>query len=226
MSRIGMDTRHGRVAVRTADAGELDQLARVWYDAWQDAHAAIVPAALTRLRTLESFRVRLLADLQHIRVVGPIGDPVAFSIVKGDELYQLFVAAPVRGLGVALSLLEDAEARLAARGVERAWLACAIGKRPCRALLRKTRLAPRRDGRQYPRDHEWHIPAGRLALREEAAATCLNSSVADVTVPLHCGHAVEIPRRFTCQAPGRDLGKKGSSCDEDSSACPFWPSAL
>jgi hypothetical protein len=30
------------------------------------------------------------------------------------------------------------------------------------------------------------------------------------------GHAVDTPRRFTCQAPGRDLGKKGSSCDEDS----------
>src|SRR6186997_2142652 len=87
MSQTNMETRRGRVAVRPADAGELDQLARVWYDAWQDAHAAIVPAALTRLRTLESFRVRLQADLQHIRVVGPAGDPVAFSIVKGDELY-------------------------------------------------------------------------------------------------------------------------------------------
>ena len=127
MSQTGIDTRRGRVAVRTADAGELDQLAKVWYDAWQDAHAAIVPAALTRLRTLESFRGRLQADLQHIRVVGPIGDPIAFSLVKGDELYQLFVAAPARGLGVAVALLEDAEARLAARGVETAWLACAIG---------------------------------------------------------------------------------------------------
>ena len=92
----------------------------------QDAHAAIVPAALTRLRTLESFRSRLQADLPHIRVVGPIGVPVAFTIVKGDELYQLFVAAPARGSGVAVALLEDAEARLAARGVETAWLACAI----------------------------------------------------------------------------------------------------
>ena len=95
MSQTSLDTRRGRVAVRTADAGELGQLARVWYEnAWQDAHAAIVPAALARLRTLESFRVRLQADLQHIRVVGPVGDPVAFSIVKGDELYQLFVRGP------------------------------------------------------------------------------------------------------------------------------------
>ena len=122
-----MDTRRGEVAVRTADPGELDQLARVWYDGWQDAHAAIVPAELTRLRTLESFRLRLHADLQQIRVVGPIGDPAAFTIVKGDELYQLFVAAPARGSGVAVALIDDAEARLAASGVATAWLAGAIG---------------------------------------------------------------------------------------------------
>ncbi len=39
-----MATRRDDAAVRTADAGELDRLAKVRYDAWQDAHAAIVPA--------------------------------------------------------------------------------------------------------------------------------------------------------------------------------------
>ena len=133
--RPGLDTRRGRVAVRTADAGELDQLARVWYDAWQDAHAAIVPAALTRLRTLESFRGRLQADLQHIRVVGPIGDPIAFSLVKGDELYQLFVAAPARGLGVAVALLEDAESATGREGRGDGVAGMRDWQRPRRALL-------------------------------------------------------------------------------------------
>jgi GNAT superfamily N-acetyltransferase len=113
--------------VRAAEAVELDQLAQLWYDGWRDAHLLVVPAELARMRTLESFRERLQAALADVRVVGPVGAPVGFSIVKGDELYQLFVSAPSRGSGVAAVLIDDAEAQLAAKGVETAWLACAIG---------------------------------------------------------------------------------------------------
>jgi ribosomal protein S18 acetylase RimI-like enzyme len=42
-------------------------------------------------------------------------------------LYQLFVSPHARGSGVAAALIADAEARLAERGVQTAWLACAIG---------------------------------------------------------------------------------------------------
>jgi ribosomal protein S18 acetylase RimI-like enzyme len=113
--------------VRPAEDGEVDHLAQVWYDGWQDAHAQILPAELRRLRTLESFRERLRAALSDIRAVGPPGAPVGFCIVKEDELYQLYVSAQSRGSGVAAALIADAEARLAAAGVATAWLACAIG---------------------------------------------------------------------------------------------------
>jgi GNAT superfamily N-acetyltransferase len=113
--------------VRAAEEGEIDLLARIWYDGWQDAHARIVPAELTRLRTLESFRERLRAALPNVRVVGPSGEPVGFCIVQGNELYQLFVTARSRGSGVAAALIADAEARLADSGAGTAWLACAIG---------------------------------------------------------------------------------------------------
>jgi GNAT superfamily N-acetyltransferase len=113
--------------VRAAEEAEIDHLARVWFDGWRDAHEQIVPVELTRLRTLESFGTRLRSDLQHIRVVGPFGVQVGFCIVKGDELYQLFVSASSRGSGVAAALIEDAEARLSEGGVKTAWLACAIG---------------------------------------------------------------------------------------------------
>jgi GNAT superfamily N-acetyltransferase len=113
--------------VRPAEEREIDHLAKVWYDGWQDAHARILPAELTRIRTLESFRDRLEAALPDVRVVGPFPTPVGFCIVKGDELYQLYVSAPARGSGVAAALVADAEARLAEGGVEIAWLACAIG---------------------------------------------------------------------------------------------------
>jgi GNAT superfamily N-acetyltransferase len=112
---------------RDASEQELDQLAQLWFDGWHDSHARIVPAGLTQLRTLESFRDRLQAALPSIRVVGAPLAPLGFSILKDDELYQLFVSAPARGTGVAATLIADAEARLAANGVKTAWLACAIG---------------------------------------------------------------------------------------------------
>ena len=108
---------------------DIDPLAQLWSDGWRDAHAEIVPPQLTRLRTVASFRDRLQAALPTIRVVGPPGAPIGFSIVKGDELYQLFVSAEARGSGVAVILIDDAEARLWTSGVRTAWLACAIGNR-------------------------------------------------------------------------------------------------
>lgn len=113
--------------VRAAEEHELDRLARIWYQGWLDAHAEIVPAELKRVRTFESFGPRLESLLPDVRVVGPVGAPVGLSIIKDDELYQLYVSADARGSGVAAALIADAEARLADRGFETAWLACAIG---------------------------------------------------------------------------------------------------
>ena len=115
------------IQVRAAVESELDQLAQVWFDGWHEAHAAIVPPALTRVRTLPNFRERLRAVLPHTRTIGEVGTPHGFCVVKDDEVYQLFVSRQARGTGVAAALLADAEARLAAYGVVTAWLACAIG---------------------------------------------------------------------------------------------------
>jgi GNAT superfamily N-acetyltransferase len=113
--------------VRSAERREVDALARIWYDGWQDAHAELLPAELAQLRTLESFRDRLQAALHDVRVVGAGGEPDGFSMTKEDELYQLYVSATSRGGAVAAALLADAEDRIARSGVRTAWLACAIG---------------------------------------------------------------------------------------------------
>lgn len=113
--------------VRCAVDDEIGTLAQLWFDGWQNAHAAILPAELARLRTPQSFEERLAKGLAEVRVVGPIGAPLGFCMLKEDELYQLFVSAQARGTGVAAALIDDGEIRLTTKGVETAWLSCAIG---------------------------------------------------------------------------------------------------
>ena len=115
------------MTARSADPSETGALARLWYDGWQDAHAAILPPALARARTRESFAERMAAALADVRVIGPQGTPLGFAMLKGDELNQFYVASEARGAGVAAALMADVETQLSARGVETAWLACAIG---------------------------------------------------------------------------------------------------
>lgn len=113
--------------VRKPARSDVDRLAKIWYEGWKDAHARLLPPELARYRTRERFRERLERHLTTVRVAGPPGAPLGFCMIRGDELYQLYVAAPARGRGVAAALLAEAEARLAASDVQTAWLACAIG---------------------------------------------------------------------------------------------------
>lgn len=113
--------------IRPARESDVDRLAQIWLQGWRDGHLDIVPAALARLRTLDSFRDRLRAALTDVRVAISSGQLVGFVMFKGDEVYQFFVADEARGSGVAAELMDDAERQLAAGGVSTAWLACAIG---------------------------------------------------------------------------------------------------
>ena len=115
------------MGVRAARDHDAEPLARLWWAGWHDAHAAITPPELVRLRTLENFRDRMQAALRAVRTLGPLGEPAGFHYLKGDELNQFYVDAEARGSGVAAALMADAETRLSAQGVEIAWLACAIG---------------------------------------------------------------------------------------------------
>ena len=127
--------------VREAEEHEVDALARIWYDGWNDAHAQIVPAELKRIRTLESFAERMRAALANVRVAGPPGAPVGFHMLKNDELYQLYVAAQSRGFGSGRGV--DCRRRSSTR---RCWsrnrLACVRDwKRSRREVLREEWLA-------------------------------------------------------------------------------------
>jgi len=115
------------MTVRDAEASEIHQLAKIWFDGWRDAHARLLPEELAWLRTLESFAQRLMAALDRVRVAGPADAPIGFCLTKGSEVNQLYVCSQARGSGVAAALILDAERRLSAEGVPKAWLACAIG---------------------------------------------------------------------------------------------------
>jgi GNAT superfamily N-acetyltransferase len=113
--------------VRPAEPDDLDALARLWFDVWQDSHAPLMPEELRKLRTLESFRERLEHMREDTRVIGPLGAPIGFCAIKSDELYQMYVSNAAQGTGAAATLMADAEARLRANGVKTTWLSCAIG---------------------------------------------------------------------------------------------------
>jgi hypothetical protein len=54
------------MTARPADRSETNVLTRLWYDGWQDGHAAVVPDALRRTRTLEDFAKRMSAHLADV----------------------------------------------------------------------------------------------------------------------------------------------------------------
>jgi GNAT superfamily N-acetyltransferase len=113
--------------VRHAEESEVDRLATIWHEGWHEAHAHLLPEELARDRTLASMRARMTAGLASVRVVGPVGAPIGFSMTKEDQLFQLFVAPAGRGTGAAATLVADVEARMREAGVPVVWLACAIG---------------------------------------------------------------------------------------------------
>ena len=71
--------------VRTADETEIDHLAKLWFDGWRDAHQLIVPAELTRRRTLASFRDRMSAGIADVRAIGAPGAATGFAMLKGTS---------------------------------------------------------------------------------------------------------------------------------------------
>ena len=113
--------------VRPAEPDDLDALARLWFEVWTASHAPMMPEALIKLRTLESFHERLAHMIDDVRVIGPLGAPIGFCAIKDDELYQMFVSAAAQGTGAAAVLMADGEARLKTNGVRTTWLSCAIG---------------------------------------------------------------------------------------------------
>ena len=114
--------------MRPLGPADIPPLARLWHQGWRDGHLASASAGLARARRLESFLARLeAAPAGEIQVTGPEGKPSGFFWLKGSCLDQFYVDPALRGQGLAMPLIAAAEARLAAAGVETAWLLCVVG---------------------------------------------------------------------------------------------------
>lgn len=111
--------------VRRATSADMVPLAALWHETWHEAHSAIVPAALTELRTPKSFADRLQGAGDRLRIAGPKGAPLGLCILKDDRIDQIYVAAGARGTGLARVLLRDGTTRLQAAGTRLAELDCA-----------------------------------------------------------------------------------------------------
>ena len=135
---------------RPMAASELQSTAKLWLEAWRDGHLGNVPDGLIKYRTERSFAERLSRMGDDLRVAGPEGAPLGFCAIKGEELYQLFVSRAARGTGLAQILLADGEARMAANGVEMAFLDCSPGNDRAAAFYRKC-------GWTFREETEWEV---------------------------------------------------------------------
>lgn len=110
-----------------ATTQDIPGIAQLWHSGWHEAHAAIVPAELTKRRTPGCFTDRTGAHLAGTRI-GHLNDTIAgFCMIEGNEVYQLYVAQSAQGSGLAAQLLNDAKSIIRNAGHSTAWLACSVG---------------------------------------------------------------------------------------------------
>ena len=123
--------------IRPAGPHDAEAVADIWRDGWRDGHLGRVPEALAAVRTPESFRTRAADRVADTQVAEAGGQVAGFTMVVGDEVEQVYVAAAHRGTGVADALLTDAERLVAAAGHRRAWLAVAPGNTRARRFYER-----------------------------------------------------------------------------------------
>jgi len=126
------------VRFRPAQTGDTDAVRDLWFEGWWDGHGAVAPEGLRRHRDLAGIAARIPPILAHMTVAEGSGGILGFVSVKHDELANFFIARDARGSGLAPRLLAEGEAMLAARGIDEAFLWCAVGNgRAYRFYLRE-----------------------------------------------------------------------------------------
>jgi len=126
-----------RLALRPATEDDFAPLTMLWAQGWDAGHAKIAPKELIRLRTAESFHLRLRGFGKNLLVIGERGDPLGFVALKTDQIDQFYVRQDQAGSGLAAQLMALAEAELVARGTTQAKLECLADNARACAFYRK-----------------------------------------------------------------------------------------
>ena len=123
--------------LRAATTDDVPVIARIWHQAWHEAHDGKVPAAVVALRTSEAFLERARAEVPVALVAERDGAVVGFATVGGDEVADLFVAGEARGSGVASLLLAAAERAVRRAGHRTACLGVVPGNTRARRFYER-----------------------------------------------------------------------------------------
>jgi GNAT superfamily N-acetyltransferase len=125
------------VRLRRALPEDAPSIAAIWHHGWRDGHLGHVPAELTAARQADSFRTRAAQRIGDTTVAVIDGEVAGFTMVVGDEVEQVYVAARHRGTGVADLLLDGAERQVKAAGHAAAWLAVVPGNARARRFYER-----------------------------------------------------------------------------------------
>jgi GNAT superfamily N-acetyltransferase len=125
------------VTLRPATANDGPKIAEIWHHGWRDGHLGFVPQELVAARHEASFQNRAAQRVSDTTVAVINGEVGGFVMVVGDEIEQVYVAAPHRGTGVADMLMAEAERQIACNGHATAWLAVVAGNARARRFYER-----------------------------------------------------------------------------------------
>ena len=125
------------VTLRQATADDAPKIAKIWRLGWRDGHLGFVPHELVAARHDDSFRIRAGQRVSDATVAVIGGEVAGFVMVVGNEVEQVYVAAPHRGTGVADMLMTEAEQRITRAGHSTAWLAVVAGNTRARRFYER-----------------------------------------------------------------------------------------
>jgi L-amino acid N-acyltransferase YncA len=82
------------VTLRHATADDAPKIAEIWHQGWRDGHLGFVPQQLVAARHEDSFRTRAAQRVSDTTVAEVDGEVAGFVMVVGNEIEQVYVAAP------------------------------------------------------------------------------------------------------------------------------------
>ena len=112
--------------LRPGEATDIEAIEAIWIPGWLEAHEGRVPDELLEHRSPEQLAARVPSMIADATVALVDGGVAGFTVVRDDQVEQMYVGREFRGSGAAAALLTEAESQIAT-SFDRAWLAVVAG---------------------------------------------------------------------------------------------------